>query len=154
MREKQRLKSQRRYQLLVRKKEADKLANGMLIRNAALEQQGFMVNEEELVIPVQPCSANAEGVMDAEENLCASVDTPSSSYPSRSPSPERTNLEVHRLHSTKDEDIKQWEASRQLQEQIEENRAQRMREYLQWLKAANVARARRARAIFDCNMNK
>lgn len=145
----------------MKKKEAERLANGMLIRNTALEQEGFLVDQDELITPVQDQAPAAEitksqdgtkwmEIWNYENDQCASVGTPSSSYPSRSPSPERLSLEALRRR----EATRKLQATQELDRHIEALRAQRMVDELQHAKASNVARARRARAIFERNIKK
>ena len=89
---------------------------------------------------------------DSENNPCASVGTPSSSYPSRSPSPERIVMSTEELRHS--EASRKLQASQNLQGLIEAIRAERIEEGLQHQRASNAARARRARAIYECNMQK
>jgi len=135
----------------------------MLIRNDALEQQGFRVDPDELVAPVlSQASAVAKGSLqnlldwpndwDSEHNPCASVGTPSSSYPSRSPSPERIVMSTEELRHS--EASRKIHASQNLQGLIEAIYAQRMEEGLQHQRALNASRARRARAIYERNVQK
>ena len=135
----------------------------MLIRNDALEQQGFRVDPDELVTPVlSQASAVAKGslqnlldpnwYLDPEQNPCASVGTPSSSYPSRSPSPERIVMSTEELRHS--EASRKIHASQNLQGLIEAICAQRMEEGLQHQRATNASRARSARAIYERNVQK
>lgn len=146
LREKKKRKSQRRNQTFLQKKQEETLANGMSIRNAALEHLGYNIQKDEVADVKQPAAAlttlqEIPKWDDFYDGPCASVGTPSSStgYPSRSPSPVRNFEKRGELASERQPS--RWDP--------EEFRAKENERHAQALKASDAAKARRARAIFE-----
>lgn len=137
--EKKRKRDSDRIQKFQRKKRADELTAGMSVRNAALEQLGYKVNEEERITTL---------LEDPETH--APSESPSG-YPSRSPSPNNAwSKEMVQAHE-RERRIHQKEMAAKFAEDVAAtircNQQQREEELARANKAGIAARARRARAI-------
>ena len=75
--EKQRLKSDLRRTMFQQKKRAEELANGMDVRNAALEKLGYKVKEEEII------TASAKAAGDEAATWAAKCPEEKPKFPSR-----------------------------------------------------------------------
>ena len=139
--EKKRKRDSDRIHKFQQKKRSDELAAGMSVRNAALEQLGYRVQEEECTTSIP------------DDPNCYIPSVCSSGYPSRSPSPNgcwsKEMVEAHK----RERRIRQLEMEAKFAEDvaatIRSNQRERKEELAHVQKAGIAARARRARAVLN-----